>query len=739
MEELSGSVYEIVYRSEESNYTVLELASDDELITCVGQIPAVVVGEFVTVKGEYTTHRLYGEQFSISHIESTLPATGDDMCVFLGSGIIKGVGPVTAGRIVKEFGDDSFNIIDNHPQKLAKVKGISIKLALKISNQFKELNEVRDTVVQLEKLGLSLAQSMSAFEMFGKNAPTVVLENPYKLTELAGFGFGKADTLARELGMEKYTELRNSYGTEHILKLALEEGHTCYPREKLALKSCEFLCIDKESAEQNIDKLIKLGRFRIRHYNNIPAVSLYYANESEVSSGSKLMVLCSATPRMNVDMEVAREVLDAGNLSPEQEDSVYIALNNTVSVITGGPGTGKTTILNELISIFELSGLTTDLAAPTGRAAKRMEMTTGRKAQTIHRLLEFGIGEGSMEKGGKFGKNEDNPLECDVLIADEMSMVDVFLLKALLDALRPGTRVVFTGDKDQLPSVGAGNVLGDMIISNALPVTRLTKIFRQTGSIALVAHDVNAGRVPEPTDEFFFHPAKSAQETLFITKKLYTRQTDEVQVICPVKKGVIGVINLNSELRDLVNPVKNSALDLEIGERVFRKGDRVMQTANNYAKEWRDSDITQGVGVFNGDMGIVSDINKVARTLDVLFDGNRLATYTANELVQIEHAYAVTVHKAQGSEFDSIILPLYYHPNNFLTRNLLYTAMTRAKHSLHIVGMHLTFASMISNNLISKRFTGLNYEILSEQKRLTEGATNVTDFSSMLGRIVKDS
>ncbi len=734
MREISGSVLEIVYRNDENNYTVLALAVEDELVTCVGYIPAINPGEFVSVQGDFTTHKLYGEQFVISHISSALPTTQEDMCVFLGSGIIKGVGPVVALRIVSEFGNETFDVIENEPHRLSDVSGISPKKAQKIHEQFSELVDVRDTIVQLEKLGLSLAQSMSAFEAFGKGAPALILENPYKLTEIHGYGFDKADTLARTLGMEKYAKVRNLYGIQHILKLQLEEGHTCFPHDRLVARAIEFLGIDATMATQEVQKLLDMGRLRERTYNGVRAISLNFANESESSSGAKLVVLATAPSRMDANMRVANDIISQSKLSGEQETALKLALENTVCVITGGPGTGKTTILNELISIFEFSGMTTDLAAPTGRAAKRMESTTGRKAQTIHRLLEFGMGEGGFE-GGRFGRNEDHPLECDVLIVDETSMVDVFLFSALMDAIRPGTRVIITGDSDQLPSVGAGNVLGDIIISGHIPIARLTQIFRQTGSIAVAAHCVNQGEPPYIAGEFELHAAKNTQPALNIPTRLYTSATGEVQVMCPVKRGLIGVNNLNEQLRDLVNPPSNSIPQIEVGERIFRLGDRVMQTANDYQKEWRDSDLTEGVGVFNGDMGIIHSVNTAAREIEILFDGERLCTYSVKELSKVEHSYAITVHKSQGSEFDCIIIPLYYHPNNFLTRNLLYTAMTRAKFKLHIVGLWSTLEAMTLNNRISRRFTGLNYEIIYEAQRTTTACEQSTDFKDLIKRI----
>ncbi len=725
---IEGTVLEIVFRNSDNGYTVLEADCDGKLVTCVGSIPFIQPGEYVRFYGAYTTHKTYGDQFKVASMESRLPEGDESIRLFLSGGLIKGVGEVLADRIVNTFHEETFNIIENHPAELATVKGISMSAALKIQAQLTELTSVRSVIMALQSMGLTVKQSFSAFEAYGAAAPDIIRQNPYKLIDdVFGIGFERADAIAERLGIEKYSEFRLQNGIRHILKKQMEEsGHTCLPRGHLLKYACDILEVSEEDAERTLDTLILNGVLSESVYNSTRAIAIYSAFRAESYCAYRLANMKNAEPAAQVDGRVTDRVLNGSGLSEAQEMAVMTALSGCISVITGGPGTGKTTILNQLITIMEKSGLTAALAAPTGRAAKRMEKATMRKAQTIHRLLEYGM-DAEEGKGGRFRfkRDEDNPIEADAVIIDETSMVDIYLMANLLRAIAPGTRLILTGDADQLPSVGPGNVLKDIIASGLVPVFRLTEVFRQKGNIALNAHKVNTGEKIDlfSAGDFVFIPADSAEKTLAAVKKLYIDRMndgvslDEIQVICPIKRGAIGVQNINTELRELINPRLMEKQEARFGETVFRAGDKVMQTLNNYGKEWYLKGtlrtLSPGTGVFNGDMGFIEDIDPSAGTADILFDGDRVAEYEYSELNQIEHAYAVTVHKSQGSEFDTVILPLYYGATPFLTRNLFYTAITRAKSKLFIIGSERTVNHMIANSRISHRFTGLKYEMQS--------------------------
>ncbi|MBQ4061977.1 MAG: ATP-dependent RecD-like DNA helicase [Christensenellaceae bacterium] len=728
---IEGTVLEIIFRNSDNGYTVLEADCDGKLVTCVGSIPFIQPGEYVRFYGAYTTHKTYGDQFKVASMESRLPEEDESIRLFLSGGLIKGIGEILADRIVNRFHEDTFNILENHPHELATIKGISMNLALKIQAQIVELTSVRSSIIALQSMGLSVKQAFAAYEAYGAAAADVIKQNPYKLIDdVYGIGFERADAIAERLGIEKYSDFRAKNGIRHILKKQMEEfGHTCLPRETLKKYACELLEIDDTVAEETIDGLLLNGTLSENIYNETQATALYSAYRSESYCAYRLVNMANSETATQVDPKVIDKVLSSSNLSEAQEMAVITALSGCVSIITGGPGTGKTTILNQLITILEKSGLTAALAAPTGRAAKRMEKATMRRAQTIHRLLEYGM-DSEDDKGGRFRfrRDEDNPIEADAVIIDETSMVDIYLMESLLRAIAPGTRLIFTGDADQLPSVGPGNVLKDMISAGIIPVFRLTEVFRQKGNIALNAHKVNRGEKLDlfPAGDFVFIPADSSEDTLAAVKKLYIDRindgvsVDEIQVICPIKRGLIGVQNLNNELRELINPRLADKSEAKVGETTFRAGDKVMQTSNNYAKEWHLKDtlrtLSPGTGVFNGDMGFIMDIDAMDLSAEILFDDDRIAEYELNELNQIEHAYAVTVHKSQGSEFDTVILPLYYGATPFLTRNLFYTAITRAKRKLFIIGSKRTIDHMIQNSRISHRFTGLKYEMLEAAK-----------------------
>ena len=740
---VEGTVIDIVYRSDETSYTVLELDVGGRLLVCVGNLPPIQPGEYVRFYGAYTTHRNYGEQFKVASMEARMPEGDESIKMFLAGGLIKGVGEVLADRIVEQFHEETFAVIEEEPERLAQVKGVSANAAKKIQAQFIELKAVRGIVMELQQLGLTVKQAMSAYDAYGQAAAHLIRQNPYRLVDdIRGIGFEKADAIAQGMELDNYWELRLYNGIKYVLRTKLDAGHTCYPKDRLTNEAAALLEASQEEVEEAIAKLIAQGDVAQNTYNGVSALAWYPAYNAESYAAYKLVKLAHAKPHIAVDDSLAEGLLlEDTLLSEEQERAILAALHATVYVITGGPGTGKTTILNQLITILERSGIKTVLAAPTGRAAKRMEKSTAREAKTRHRLLEYGANpiEDSLDSC-RFARDEENPIEAEAIVIDETSMVDIFLFRSLLAAIQPGTRLLLIGDFDQLPSVGPGNVLKDVIVSGKLPVARLTEVFRTQGNIALNAHRINRG---EPLDLYqagdcVFMPARTPDETLEIVKRQYWSRLeegvslDEVQVICPVKKGRIGVYTINQEIREMLNPRLAEKNELSYGDTIFREGDKVMQITNNYSKDWYLEGtlrvLGRGQGAFNGDIGMIRRIDTGEKTLEILFDGERVAQYSQNELEQLEHAYAVTVHKSQGSEFDTVILPLFYGNNEFLTRNLLYTAMTRAKKRLVIVGLARTVQHMVQNSRVSRRFTALKYEIASYDEffeRLSRGETGI--------------
>lgn len=721
---LEGTITEIAFQNKENGFTVLEILSEGKYHTCVGSIPMVKSGEYIRLYGNHTTHKLYGEQFRIESIESKTPKNVDSIEMFLGSGLIKGVKSKLAARIVQQFGTQSLDIIENNPLELINVKGISHKLALSIHEQYDSIREMRTAIMELQELGLSVSNSVQAYSAYGAAAAYLIQQNPYRLAEdIRGIGFERADEIAAKLGRENYTELRILSGIKHLLTSKLIQGHTCYPLDRLVRESCSFLRVGESIVSDAISELVIARRLVERNYNNVRAIALAYAHDAEIFCAQKLVQLYTFPARRTVDNKTARKFLANDSfLTEEQLDAAMLVLSNSVSVVTGGPGTGKTTILNQIISCLEYNGITTVLTAPTGRAAKRMEKATGRQACTIHRLLEFGSSRDGLDTNSwdcNFMRNEENPLKADAIVVDESSMIDIFLLKNLLAAIPTGTRVIFTGDSDQLPPVGPGNTLKDMIISKIIPIAKLTEVFRHHGNIALFAHYINNGVFSKDlsTHDLVLVNVNSTDEAMENIKSICTSSLengiplDEIQVICPIKKSQLGVNSLNEELRTLLNPPAYDKRELIVGEKLIRTGDKVMQTVNNYTKEWSVSGGPNGTGVFNGDVGVVCGVDTDNGTVDVLFDGERLCEYETKELLQLDLSYAITVHKSQGSEFDTVILSLFQGQSDFLTKNLLYTAITRAKNKLFIVGRESTLQFMTTNRLVSQRFTGLKYEL----------------------------
>ena len=731
MTSIEGTVLTIVFRNDENGWTVMEVDFNGSLTTAVGCLPHIHEGEFVRLFGAWTEHRMYGRQFSVTSVETRLPNTTESIRLFLGSGLIKGVGEGLATRIVDSFGTETFDVIENTPELLAGVKGVSKKLAESINESFMEHVGVKQVIIDLQSLGLSVRQALRAFERYGAAAPTLIRENPYRMIDdISGIGFERADRIASVIGVEPTSDYRIDMGIRHELMTAMNEGHTCLPRYELIRRAALMMGVSEELVETRIASLTLTDQIAQKFVKNTPAVFHMMAYITETDVAQRLYMLSRSAPRVSIRdavLSYERYIGDVA-LSEEQERAVLMALSSQVSVITGGPGTGKTTIIKAIISIFEQSGVTTALCAPTGRAAKRIEQSTGRAASTIHRLLEYGVGEDeNFFSEARFIRNEDNPLEAEAVIVDEASMIDIFLMRSLLRALPTGARLVIVGDADQLPSVGPGNVLRDIIASELFPVSHLTKFYRQRegGTIVENAHRVNRGENPElySTGDFIFIPETQPEGVIDRLKKLLTQGElpekydvlEQVQILSPVKKGLLGVYNLNMELRELLNPRLVSRHEVQVGDTLFREGDKVMQTRNNYGMEWYYADGLQmynrGMGVFNGDLGRIMSIDTDVREVTIRFDNNRDAAYAYPELEQIEHAYAVTVHKSQGSEFPVVILPLLSGGGRFLSRNLFYTALTRAMEKVIIIGRKEAVEAMVQNNRIMGRYTTLDHEL----------------------------
>jgi len=732
MTSIEGTVLEINFRNDENGWTVMELDFGGTLTTAVGCLPHIHAGEFVRLFGAWTEHKIYGMQFSVKSVETRLPNTAESIRMFLSSGLVKGVGEGLAGRIVDEFGEDTFEVIENSPELLAGVRGISHKMARNIAESFLEHVGIKQTIIDLQQLGLSVKQAFRAFERYGAAAPEMIGENPYRMIDdIVGIGFERADRIAEGMGVDRESEYRIDTGIQHELKRAMNDGHTCLPRAMLQERAKAMLGVNEALIEARVSALTLSGGIVQKFINNTPAVFHMAAYIAESGVARRLVMLSQSEARIPIGdaaQAYQKHVGDA-QLSEEQERAVLAALSSQVVVITGGPGTGKTTIINAIMSIFEQSGITAALCAPTGRAAKRIEQATGREAKTIHRLLEYGMGQDEeFDNSARFIRNADNPLEAEAVIVDEASMVDIFLMRSLLLALQDGTRLIIVGDADQLPSVGPGNVLRDIIKSGVFDTARLTRFYRQRegGSIVENAHRVNRGEYPEfyVTGDFIFVPQDDPHALLDHLKKLLTEGElpgeydilEDTQILSPIKRGILGVHNINLEIRELLNPRLFSKPEVQVGDTTFRTGDKVMQMKNNYGMEWFYTDDVHfgrsGQGVYNGDLGRIVSIDRDAKEAVIRFDGNRDANYTFRELEQVEHAYAVTVHKSQGSEFPVVILPLFGGGGRFLSRNLLYTALTRASEKVIVIGQKSTVEYMVDNNRIRGRYTTLDHALV---------------------------
>ncbi len=736
MEEIKGYVSNIVYRNSDNAYTVFEVNSDGEEITCTGYPSAISEGESCIVQGEYVQHAVYGQQLKISVYQPCAPEDAQAVYRYLSSGAIKGIGETIASRIIKKFGNDTMRILDEEPERLAEVKGISERIAREIAMQVEEKRDVRDALIFLQQYGVTNKQAIKIWNTYGMQVYTVLKTDPYQLAEdIEGIGFARADEIARKAGIQADSDFRIRSGVLYILSEALTSGSSYLPEEVCVKEAATLLEVPEEPVRVQLQNLAMEQRIKIRMKHQVTQVYSNYAYYVEQAIATRLADI-DMTPAKSYTEEEIRDRIrhieehEDIHLDDLQREAVFSAVERGVVLITGGPGTGKTTTINAIIRYFISDVKAVLLAAPTGRAAKRMSEATGYEAMTIHRLLGYKAMGDLGEQNGRvssfqFERDGDNPLDADVVIIDEMSMVDIYLMNALLKAIKPGTRLVMVGDTNQLPSVGAGRVLKDIIDAGVFKTVELKKIFRQAtqSDIVMNAHRILDGEplvLDNKSKDFFFlergdvnvvykHMVQMMQDML--PGYVGCRQ-DEIQVLTPMRKGALGSIRLNEVLQSVLNPPAEGKAEYAAHDVTFRVGDKVMQTRNNYQMEWRvpgnfGMAIDQGTGIFNGDFGVIEAIDVKLSEMKIRFDDDRLVFYPFADLDDLEPAYAITVHKSQGSEYPAVILPLMSGPQSLFYRNLLYTAITRARKTVVILGSRQTLQSMIDNTHESTRYTGL--------------------------------
>ncbi len=734
---VTGYIDHIIFRNEDNGYTVMVLkgVNDEDELTCVGTFPVITQGASIEAEGSFIQHPVYGKQFQAVRLTEKMPEDAMAMERYLGSGAIKGIGAALAGRIVRHFGSDTLRIVEEEPERLAEIKGISEKKAHEIAIQIAEKSEMRKVMMFLQKYGISLNLGAKIYQKYGDSVYSVLQENPYRLADdISGVGFKIADEIAYRIGIHTDSDYRIKSGLSYTLLQAGGEGHVYLPKEELFKRAEQLLGVDASYMEKHLVDLSmerKIIQKEEKGQVLVYPAQYYYLELNTARMLRELDIDCPEDEE-RVERRISQIQKETGTVLDEmQEKAVKEAAGHGLLVLTGGPGTGKTTTINAIIRFFESEGAELRLAAPTGRAAKRMTEATGYEAQTIHRMLELtGMPEDDREgQPVHFERNAENPLEADVIIIDEMSMVDIHLMHSLLMAVTAGTRLILVGDENQLPSVGPGNVLRDIIRSGQFPVVELKKIFRQASESDIVvnAHKINRGEQVEINNksrDFFFLKRYDADIIIRVVIALIQEKLPkyveakpfEIQVLTPMRKGLLGVERLNQILQRYLNPPDPSKKEKEIGQGLFREGDKVMQIRNNYQLEWEvrgryGIPVDKGVGVFNGDTGIIRMINEFAELAEVEFEDGRYAQYTFKQLDELELAYAVTIHKSQGSEYPAVIIPILSGPRMLMNRNLLYTAVTRARKCVTVVGSEETFREMINNEKQQRRYSSLDRRI----------------------------
>lgn len=720
--ELDCTVEHIIYRNEENGYTVIEAETESGEITAVGTMPMVCEGEQLHLIGRFTSHSNYGEQFSVSAFESIMPTTSLGILKYLSAGAVKGIGAATAARLIKAFGENTLEVMKNEPERIASIRGISLEKAKAFADQLNRAVNIRDLMAYLGSFGVNPIEAVAVYREFGNEAMNIIEANPFTLCMSdTGISFETADLIAQKKDILQDSSIRIRAGLTHVLRHNTLNGHTCLPEDKLVKTAAGFLSVDEEKAQAVLNELLDEQNLikdvlRDRSFIFLPQ---YYESEQYISARLKMMLRFPAPAFRDAKEQI--EIIESRHnikYADKQKEAIESALQKGLLVLTGGPGTGKTTTLNAIIDVLKSNGQKVLLAAPTGRAAQRMSELTGSEAKTIHRLLEV-----QWDKNDKpeFKKNEQHTLDCDALVLDELSMVDDELFESVLRALPMACRLILVGDSDQLPSVGAGNVLAELIASGAIPVVGLDRIFRQSEQSLIVtnAHHIVKGEMPELTrrdSDFFFlesNNMSAARDTILglcetrLPKTYGISPINDIQILTPGKKGILGTNELNRALQEVLNPKNEEKDEITFNNTVYRVGDKVMQVKNNYDILWTKYSGECGEGIFNGDIGIIESVNKAQRMMRIKFD-DRYANYDADCAIDLELSYACTVHKSQGNEFDFVIIPLIKNSQYLFYRNLLYTAVTRAKKMLIIVGNKETVHHMVNNNIRTLRYSGLS-------------------------------